>query len=176
MRALLKAIRRGNLPAEITVVISDKADAPVLDIARKNNIHAHAVSAVSPTIRDSVISDILKQHQVDVVVLAGYLKLIRQPLLKHYQDRIVNIHPGPLPRFGGKGMHGLAVHEAVLKADMKDSGPTVHLVNEEFDKGEILDHISIPVLEDDTPESLAERILPFEHDLYWRAIRRNFCK
>src|SRR5687768_5284034 len=77
MMALLKAIRRGNLPAEITVVVSDKADAPVLDRARKNGIHAHSVSGMSPRVRDSVITEVMKRHQVDVVVLAGYNKLIK---------------------------------------------------------------------------------------------------
>ena len=176
MLALLKAIRRGNLPAEITVVVSDKADAPVLDAARKNGIHAHSVSGLNARIRDSVVSEVMKRHQVDVVVLAGYNKLIKEPLLRAYADRIINIHPVPLPEFGGKGMHQEAAHQAVLDSGRKMSGPTVHLVNEEYDKGEILDHVEVPVEPGDTAETLAARVLPVEHDLYWRVIRRHFCK
>ena len=176
MHALLKSIRRGNLPAEIVVVVSDKADAGALDIARKNGIHAQSVSGLNSRSRDGVITDIMKRHQVDVVVLAGYNKLVREPLLRVFSDRILNIHPAPLPGFGGKGMHQEAAHQAVLDSGRKMSGPTVHLVNEEYDKGEILDHRPVPVEPGDTAADLAARVLPAEHDLYWRVIRRHFCK
>lgn len=176
MHAILKAIRRGNLPAEIVVVVSDKPDAGVLDIARKNNIHGHSVSGINKHSRDGVIADIMKRHEADIVVLAGYNKLVREPLLRQYADRIINIHPAPLPEFGGKGMHQEAAHQAVLDSGRKMSGPTVHLVNEEYDKGKILDYVEVPVEAGDTAETLAARVLPAEHDLYWRVIRRHFCK
>jgi phosphoribosylglycinamide formyltransferase 1 len=176
MQAILDAIERGELPAHICVVVSDKKDAGALQRASDNSIPNYTVADENRNLRDTKILEIFKRHEVDVVVLAGYNKLVRDPILKKYSDRIINIHPGPLPRFGGKGMHQEAVHEAVLKSGAKFSGPTVHLVNEEYDKGRILAHVKVPVLPDDTAESLARRVLPHEHALYWKVIKENFCK
>ena len=96
-------------------------------------------------------------------------------VLSAFPDRVVNIHPGPLPRFGGPGMYGPHVHRAVLDAGVPASGPTVHLVSARYDEGPVLAHRPVPVLPDDTPKTLAERVLTAEHDLYWRAIRDRFC-
>jgi phosphoribosylglycinamide formyltransferase-1 len=176
MQAIMNAIARGDLPAKVVAVVSDKADAVALEIAAKNNIPNYSLAQETISTRDQKIQEIFKRHKVDVVVLAGYNKLIRKPLLRTYSDLIINIHPAPLPRFGGKGMHQLPVHEAVLKAGVKFSGPTVHLVNEQYDKGQILAHVKVPVKLGDTPEALAARVLPYEHDLYWRVIKNRFCK
>ena len=176
MQAIMDAIRLGDLPAEIVVVVSDKIDAKALDRAKQNKIPAFNVASEFKETRDRKILELFKKYKVDVVVLAGYNKLIKEPLLSEYSDLIINIHPAPLPRFGGKGMHQLPVHAAVIKSGIEFSGPTVHLVSAEYDKGKILAHVKVPVQSNDTPETLAERILPYEHDLYWRVIKQQFCK
>lgn len=176
MLAILKAIERGDLPAKIVVVVSDRAGARALDLAQDNGIPSFSVADETPENRDQKILEIFKEHQVDIVIQAGYLKLITHPVLAAYSDRIINIHPGPLPRFGGKGMYGEHVHEAVLNAGIKYSGPTIHLVNAKYDRGKILAHVVVPVKPNDTPQSLAARVLPIEHDLYWRVIKEQFCK
>jgi phosphoribosylglycinamide formyltransferase-1 len=102
---------------------------------------------------------------IDLVVLAGYLRLIPSQVIRHYQDRIINIHPALLPAFGGAGMYGLRVHQAVLAAGTRVSGATVHVVDEAYDSGAILAQWPVPVLADDSPESLAARILAVEHRL-----------
>jgi phosphoribosylglycinamide formyltransferase-1 len=119
--------------------------------------------------------ELLREHQVDVVVLAGWLRLIDPRVLAAYPNRVVNIHPGPLPRFGGHGMYGIHVHEAVLAAGVPVSGPTVHLVDERYDEGPVLAHEVVDVLPDDTPETLQQRVLRAEHALYWKVIRERFC-
>ncbi|MCA9687785.1 MAG: phosphoribosylglycinamide formyltransferase, partial [Myxococcales bacterium] len=122
------------------------------------------------------ILELLREHRVDVVVLAGWLALVGPRLLAAYPDRVINIHPGPLPAFGGKGMYGLRVHAAVLAAGVTHSGPTVHLVDARYDEGPILAHDPVPVEVGDTPQTLADRVLRAEHALYWRVIREQFCQ
>jgi len=173
--AIQAKIASGDLPAEIAVVVSDNAEAGVLAKAKKLSIPAVVVNEPAAT-RDSSILKILRQYSATGIVLTGYLKLIREPLLGAYKNKILNIHPGPLPRFGGKNMYGRAVHEAVIKAGVKESGPTVHIVDAKFDHGKILGHTPVPVMPGDTPERLFERELPAEHDLYWRVIKDYFCK
>ncbi len=173
--AIQRAIERGDLPAKIILVISDHDDAGVLKRARRYNILAVGIEKEPKETRDQKILETVKQHKADVLALAGYNKLIGDPLISAYEDRIINIHPVPLPRFGGKGMHQEAAHQAVLDSAIPMSGPTVHLVNAEYDKGKILAHAEVPVKPGDTPEILAARVLPFEHDLYWRVIKSQFC-
>jgi len=109
--------------------------------------------------------DALSQHQIDLVVLAGYLKLVPAPVVHRYRGRIINIHPALLPAFGGPGMYGHRVHEAVLANGASVSGATVHLVDEIYDRGAILAQARVPVLPADTPDTLAERVLAVEHRL-----------
>lgn len=109
---------------------------------------------------------ILREHRVDGVLLAGFLKLVHAEVCRAYRGRMLNVHPGPLPSFGGKGMHGRRVHEAVLASGAKISGPTVHYVDERYDGGRIMAQWPVPVLPDDTPETLAARVLAVEHVLF----------
>jgi phosphoribosylglycinamide formyltransferase-1 len=171
LQALIDAHARGDLPAPIVLVISDRANAGALDRARRHGIPAEHVGRK----QDAAIVELLREHAVDVVVLAGWLSLVRPQLLAAFPNRVINIHPGPLPRFGGKGMYGQHVHAAVLAAGVTHSGPTVHLVNERYDEGPILAHVEVPVEAGDTPELLAERVLREEHALLWRVIRDRFC-
>ncbi|MCC9137115.1 phosphoribosylglycinamide formyltransferase [Pontibacter silvestris] len=111
---------------------------------------------------DKVVKQ-LQQIKPDVIVLAGFLWLVPQSLLQAYPNKIINIHPALLPKYGGKGMHGLHVHSAVIEAGEKESGITIHLINEEYDKGVFVLQERCPVLPQDTPEELAARILQLEH-------------
>ena len=159
--ALLKALKGSDL-AQVALVLSNRADAPALDRAREWGVAAESLS----NYRDG--SEWLRkfqEHQVDLVVLAGYLKLVPADVIKAYRGRMLNIHPALLPAFGGPGMYGHHVHEAVLKSGVSQSGATVHLVDEEYDRGAILAQGRVPVLPGDTPDSLASRVLEVEHRL-----------
>lgn len=175
LQALIDAHERGDLPAPIVLVISDRATAGALERARRHGIPAVHVGRKQHTDPEGRMLELLREHRVDVVVLAGWLSLVGPRLLAGFPDRVINIHPGPLPRFGGKGMYGRHVHEAVLAAGAASSGPTVHLVNERYDEGPILAHVEVPVEAGDTPERLAERVLREEHALLWRVIRDRYC-
>lgn len=161
LAAIQHAIEAKTLTeAEIAVVISNKTDAAGLAFAHSKNI------PVAVTANDDEILATLKQHNVEWVILAGYNRIIRPVLLNAYAERILNIHPSLLPAYGGKNMVGLRVHAAVLENQESQSGCTVHLVTEEVDGGPILGQRTVPVLPDDTPERLADRVLAQEHELY----------
>lgn len=175
MASIMQAIQSEQLPAaEIAVVISNKVKAPGLEIARQAGIPTQVVPMKDLAtgekkpleLFDAEIVTILNDHQVDAVVLAGYGRIISSVLLEAFTDRIINIHPSLLPAFGGVGMVGLAVHEAVVTAKAVTSGCTVHVVTETVDGGPILGQAEVPVLATDTPESLAHRVLEYEHKLY----------
>ena len=112
----------------------------------------------------------LQTYDVDIIVLAGYMKLIPAPLVRAYRHAILNIHPGLLPSFGGKGFYGSRVHQAVIQSGSRFSGPTVHFVDEEYDTGPILAQAVVPVLPTDTADVLAARVLKEEHRLYPRCV------
>jgi phosphoribosylglycinamide formyltransferase-1 len=175
LQALIDAHERGDLPAPIVLVISNHADAGALERAARHGIPAVHVDWRKDADPQARILELLREHQVDVVVLAGWLRLVDPRVLAAYPGRVINIHPGPLPRFGGRGMYGLHVHEAVLAAGVDYSGPTVHLVDEHYDEGPILAHVEVPVNAGDTPESLQERVLRAEHAMFWTVIRDHFC-
>ncbi len=175
LQALIDAHERGDLPAPIVLVIANNSSAGALERARRHGIAALHLSAKTEPDPDRAIARALREHEVDLVVLAGYMKLLGEPVLEAFPGRILNIHPGPLPEFGGQGMFGRRVHEAVLERAATESGPTVHLVNARYDEGPILAHRPVPVLDGDTPDALAARVLDAEHDLYWRVIREVFC-
>ena len=160
---------RDHQAAEVAIVLSNKPDAKVLERALKfgvpRRVFNRAVFYDSPE-----IVDLLQEINIDLVVLAGFLWLIPSGLLKAFEGRIVNIHPALLPRYGGKGMYGLKVHEAVIQNKDKESGITIHLVNEEYDRGEHLLQKKCPVYPDDTPETLAERVHRLEYEYYPRVI------
>jgi phosphoribosylglycinamide formyltransferase 1 len=174
LQALIDAHARGDLPAPVALVIANRASAGALERARRHAIPAVHVGRDHADPEGRML-ELLREHRVDVVVLAGWLALIGPRLLAAYPERIVNIHPGPLPRFGGQGMYGQHVHAAVLAAGVACSGPTVHLVDEHYDQGPILAHVEVPVVAGDTPQTLAARVLREEHDLLWRVIRDRFC-
>jgi formyltetrahydrofolate-dependent phosphoribosylglycinamide formyltransferase len=152
----------GDAAARVVVVISNKPGAGALDRAG----HAGVRTAVLADHTNATeLLGVLQKHGVDLVVLAGYLKLVPRAVVEAYAYRMINIHPALLPSFGGKGMYGRRVHEAVLASGATISGPTVHLVTAEYDRGPILAQWPVPVVPDDTPDTLAVRVLAVEHQL-----------
>lgn len=154
---------------EIVAVISNKADAGALDVARARRIQATVVDAAADS-DGAVLLSKLREARTDIVALAGYLRKIPNAVVSAFHGRIVNIHPALLPRHGGAGMYGGRVHQAVLAADERESGATVHLVDAEYDRGPIVAQWRVPVLPGDDPHALAERVLLVEHNLYPRAL------
>ncbi|HEV2291019.1 MAG TPA: phosphoribosylglycinamide formyltransferase [Gemmatimonadales bacterium] len=161
LQALLDALPPGA-PAQVVLVVSNKAAAGGLERARQRGVPA--VPLADPADGNEWLG-LLRRHQADLVVLAGYLKLVPAAVVTAYRGRILNIHPALLPDFGGPGMYGARVHQAVLASGVRESGPTVHLVDEEYDRGAILAQVRVPVLPGDTPATLAERVLAQEHRL-----------
>jgi phosphoribosylglycinamide formyltransferase 1 len=128
------------------------------------------VAALAPAAVGAALLQLLDEHAIDVVVLAGYMKLVPEEVVRRYQGRILNIHPALLPAFGGPGMYGIRVHRAVLASGARVSGATVHLVDERYDEGRIVAQWPVPVLPGDTPETLAARVLDVEHLLLPAAV------
>src|SRR5215216_2211289 len=158
--ALLHALGPGA-PAEVALVLSDRP-APGLDLARARQIPA---VVLTDSADGAAWLALLGRHQIELLVLAGYLKLVPSGVIAAYRGRIINVHPALLPAFGGKGMYGRRVHEAVLASGARESGATVHVVDEAYDHGATLAQARVPVLPGDTPERLAERVLQQEHRL-----------
>ena len=172
--AILTNIKNGKLDASIHVVISNKESAGVLEIARNNGIPAvHISKKQFPEQEDfdRHVLSILMEYQVNFVVLAGYLKMLSPFIVKNFKNRILNIHPALLPSFGGKGMYGHHVHQAVLDYGCKVTGVTIHLVDEAYDTGTPVLQRCVPVHDDDTADTLAERVLKIEHQIYTEALQ-----
>ncbi len=169
LQALIDAAQSGRLSAQIVWVVSSTRKAFGLQRAAREGIETFVFRTgryASPEEAGDDLLNKLRARRVDFIALAGYLKLVPLAVVRAYAGRVVNIHPALLPRHGGKGMYGLRVHEAVLAAGDKETGPTVHLVDEVYDRGKVLEQIRIPVLKNDTAESLAARVLVEEHKLY----------
>lgn len=169
MQAIIDSIKRGELDAVPAVVISNNSNAFALERAKKEGIPAYHLSSKhypNEEELDQAILDTLIKHNVNIVCLAGYMKKVGPKVLNYFKNRVLNIHPALLPKYGGKGMYGKFVHEAVLKAGEKQSGCTVHLVDEHYDHGRILGQKIVPVFPDDDVETLAQRVLEQEHKLY----------
>jgi formyltetrahydrofolate-dependent phosphoribosylglycinamide formyltransferase len=161
LEALLGALEPGAR-AQVALVVSDRAEAAGVDRARDRGIPAQVLSQPAD---DNEWLRLLWRFQIDLVVLAGYTKLVPAPVIAAYRGRIINVHPALLPAFGGQGMYGHRVHEAVLASGVQETGVTVHLVDEVYDRGAILAQTRVPVLPGDTPDILAERVLAVEHRL-----------
>jgi phosphoribosylglycinamide formyltransferase-1 len=168
LQAILDACGAGQIPARVAIVISNNSDAGALRRARAAGaqaVHLSGKTHPGPGVLDAAIIAALEAAGVEVVMLAGYMKKLGQPLLERYAGRILNTHPALLPKFGGQGMYGMLVHEAVLRAAEKRTGPTVHLVEAEYDTGRTLAQGEVPVEPNDTPEPLAARVQARERAL-----------
>lgn len=158
----------GDTTVGIALVLSDRADAGGLERARQRGVPAEVLGDVT---NGSEWLRRLRQRKVDLVVLAGFLKRVPSAVVAEFRGRIINIHPALLPEFGGSGMYGMRVHAAVLESGARESGCTVHLVDEEYDRGLILAQARVPVEPGDTPGSLAARVLKAEHQLLPAVVR-----
>ena len=175
LQSILDRCADGSLPAEVVVVISNNRNAVALERARKSGVdavHWSEKKAGSPEAFTDGLLDILQRAGTDLVVLAGYMKLVPPQVVAAYGGRMLNIHPALLPKFGGQGFYGMRVHEAVIAAGETESGATVHIVDAEYDRGPTFLQRAIPVLPDDTPESLRTRVLAVEHKLLPDAIAK----
>jgi len=170
MVAIADACAAGQVPARLGLVVAGTEDAPAVETARRKGLEV----AILPHKSDDYAGDLLSALKAKCcgwLCLAGFLKLLPPEVLAAYPDRILNIHPALLPKHGGKGMYGMHVHEAVLAAGDTESGCTVHMVNERYDEGRIVLQLTCPVEPNDTPESLAARVLELEHRAYPEALR-----
>ena len=166
LQALLDALNGPpDSPARVTRVVSNRADARALERARRAGLAAVALAdAADPGQCLAALGD------AELVVLAGYLKLVPAPVVSRFRWRMVNIHPALLPDFGGPGMYGARVHQAVLASGAAESGASVHYVTEEYDRGAVIAQARVPVLPGDTPDTLAARVLSAEHRLLPRVV------
>ena len=174
-QAIFHALQKRELNAEIVLCLSNRAQCGAMDFARMNGIATvHLAEKQFDSLDDfaAAMLERLRKQSIDIIVLAGYMRKVPDVVVAAFPDRIINIHPALLPKFGGEGMYGIHVHSAVLRAGETESGATVHLVNEEYDKGEILMQRKVAVLPDDTPEILAARVLECEHRLYPDALEK----
>nr|MBN2277100.1 phosphoribosylglycinamide formyltransferase [candidate division Zixibacteria bacterium] len=173
LQSIIEAAAGGRLAAEVVLVISNKSNAYGLERATQAGIETFIYKAKKYPDQNAAATDLLEmlaQYEIDYIALAGYLQLLPNEVVKKYRNRITNIHPALLPKFGGKGMYGHFVHEAVIAAGERESGATVHLVDEIYDNGRILMQKKVPVMPDDTPDTLAARILKIEHEIYPQAL------
>jgi phosphoribosylglycinamide formyltransferase-1 len=153
--------------ATVALVASDRASAGALDRARRHDIPALALDAAQ---RDAGLADLLVSRAIDVIALAGYLRFVPGDVTRAWRGRILNVHPSLLPSFGGEGMYGRRVHDAVLAAGVRLTGATVHFVDEVYDRGPIIAQWPVPVLPGDSPDTLAARVLAVEHRIYPAAL------
>ncbi len=164
-----------NKTANVKIVLSNKADAYVIERAKKFSVPTLVFDREDLYNSGKVIR-VLHENDIHFIVLAGFLWLIPGEILNHYPGRIVNIHPALLPDYGGKGMYGDRVHKAVLDNNEKESGISIHYVNERYDEGDIIFQAKCEVKPDDTPESLAERIHKLEHKYYPQVVEKLLMK
>jgi len=168
LQAILDACATARIAAEVVIVISNNGGSGALrraTVAGSAALHLSSKTHPGPGALDVAIIEALESREVEVVMLAGYMKKLEPALLKRFRGRIINTHPSLLPKFGGQGMYGPRVHEAVLRAGERESGPSVHLVDGEYDTGRVLEQARVAVEAGDTPESLSARVQESERRL-----------
>jgi phosphoribosylglycinamide formyltransferase-1 len=166
LQAIIDGCKQDKLNATVAVVISNNGDSMALERAKRENIPAYHMSAKKYGSEDLLAEEllgVLEEYQIDMIFLAGYMRMLHVDILTKYHNRVFNIHPALLPKFGGKGMYGMNVHTAVIEAKETETGVTIHRVNAEYDSGEIVAQTKVPVLQGDLPEILAARVLEREH-------------
>lgn len=174
LKSIINSRKTGKISSDIVLVISNNSASNALNIARENQIPAVHLSRKlfnSEEEYENRFAELLRTYNVDMIILAGYMKMIPPKIVREYKNRILNIHPALIPSFCGKGLYGLKVHEAVLDYGAKVTGVTVHLVDEQYDTGPVVLQRTIPVKDNDTPETLQKRVLKWEHKLYPEAIK-----
>jgi len=163
--AIMQHIVAEELNAECISLITYSENCTAVKIAKKYGIPVNLVC-------DDNLLSVLQSDNPDLVVMSGYMRKLPKNIFEYFENKIINIHPSLLPSFGGKGCYGIHVHEKVIEAGVKITGVTVHFVNENYDNGRIIAQSAVPVLPNDTPKSLAERVLQEEHNIYWLVIKK----
>jgi phosphoribosylglycinamide formyltransferase-1 len=176
LQSLIDAIESGNINGKISIIISNRKDAYGLTRGENHNIKSIYLSGIgiSQEEYDEKLLEILEKEEVDLVVLAGFLKILGSKFIQAYENKIINIHPSLIPSFCGDGYYGLKVHEKALEYGVKVSGATTHFVNEVADAGPIIMQSCVEVLDNDTPEDLQKRILKIEHSILVESVKL-FC-
>ena len=176
LQAIIDSIKLGQIKnARISLVVASKEGIYALERAKRENIPALIYKKANYPSLDKMFEEItieLEKRQIDLIVLAGYLLILTPNIVKRYRNRIINIHPSLIPKYSGDGFYGMKVHKAVIENKEEYSGATVHFVDEGTDTGEIILQERVKVYENDTPETLAERVLELEHKLYDKAINK----
>jgi phosphoribosylglycinamide formyltransferase-1 len=160
-----------NKKIEISYIFSNNKNAYVIQRAKNHNIKYYIFSRTE-FYHTTTILQILQNNNIDFIILAGFLWLIPDYLIKNYPNRIINIHPALLPKYGGKGMYGMNVHEAILKNNEKETGITIHYVNHEYDKGDIIFQAKCPVNKDDTAETIAKKVHALEYEHFPKIVEK----
>jgi phosphoribosylglycinamide formyltransferase-1 len=160
-----------NKKIEISYIFSNNKNAYVIQRAKNHNIKYYIFSRTE-FYHTTTILQILQKNNIDFIILAGFLWLIPDYLIKNYPNRIINIHPALLPKYGGKGMYGMNVHEAILKNNEKETGITIHYVNHEYDKGDIIFQAKCPVNKDDTAETIAKKVHALEYEHFPKIVEK----
>ena len=179
MRAVVTACRDGRLRVQPVALISNNADSAAMAWAKQNKlaaVHISAKSAGSEAAADAAIAATLAQYGADLVILAGYMRKLGPETLGSFERRILNVHPALLPKFGGKGMYGDFVHEAVLAAGEKETGASIHLVDGEYDHGAVVAQARVLVEAGDTPQTLAARVQAKEQELFPETLKRIIAR
>lgn len=174
VQAIIDAYKNGLICSTPKVIISNNSNAYVLERGKIENLttfHISSKTYPNETDLDNALIEKFEENGVDLIILAGYMKKIGTKFINHYKNRILNIHPALLPKYGGEGMYGMNVHKAVFENKENISGATIHLVDAEYDKGRILNQMSVEIDVNDTPELIAEKVLKVEHKLYYSTIR-----
>ncbi len=172
-QALIDRREAGDLHADLALLVGNNSAAPAFERARKHGIKAlHLAMSQFPdeASYSTKLLSVLREHAIELIVLAGYMKKIPATVVAGYMNRIVNIHPALLPAFGGTGLYGEKVHQAVLDYGAKVSGITIHFVDEHYDHGPIICQKTVAVFDSDDAHSLAQRVLALEHGTYWKAV------
>ena len=173
MRAIVDAARTGALPAEPRLVVSNNRKAAALEFAAERGVPSLLIPTQSdPAAADAALCEALEAAGVELVILSGYLRHLGPRTLGRYRNRILNIHPGLLPAFGGEGMYGRRVHEAVIAAGVTESGATIHAVDEIYDHGPVIERRTVPVLPGDTAEALEARVAAMEPGFFVETLAR----
>jgi phosphoribosylglycinamide formyltransferase 1 len=176
-KAILEAKKSGIIVSDIKLLVTNNSDCGAVAIAKENDIPIfHISKKVYPDLSEEEYANLfLKKFEefgIDFIVLAGYMKMLDVRIIRKFTNRIINIHPALLPKFGGKGMYGMNVHRAVIEAGEKESGVTIHYVNENYDEGKIIFQEKIPLEPNDDASSLQKKVLRLEHKYYSEVIRK----
>ena len=177
-KAIYEKIISGNIPANISIVVSNNPNCGAINFAKKNAFPTLIVNETrypDSDFRNKILKQNLMKFDIDLIILAGYMKIIPKNIVAHFGNKILNIHPALLPDFGGKGFYGIKVHEAVIQSKVTESGATVHFVDNQYDHGPVIAQEKVIIEVDDTADSLAQKVLVLEHYLYPEVIKA-YCE